>query len=173
MMEGAKSGLSAKELERLHDEHVAAMFRHGTALLRDEAAVRDILQDIFLKLAAGRANPAGMEMERAYLLRMVHHAAIDRMRRDKVRRAHAGNAPAEIFERSPDPDREAFRLRLESALAELPVEQREVVVLKLWEERTFDEISHICGIPLNTAASRYRYGLDKLRGLLRPVYEDL
>jgi RNA polymerase sigma-70 factor (ECF subfamily) len=173
MMGGAKRGMTAKDLERIHDEHVTAMYRHGLALLRDEAAVRDLLQDVFLKLAEGRVDLGEKDSERAYLLRMVHHGAIDRMRRDTVRRNHVEKAPAEIFQASPDPDREEFRRRLESALVQLPAEQREVVVLKLWEERTFDEISQICGIPLNTAASRYRYALDKLRTLLRPAYEEL
>jgi RNA polymerase sigma-70 factor (ECF subfamily) len=172
-MGGAKRGLTSRDLERIHDEHAVAMFRLGLSLLRDEAAVRDVLQDVFLKLAEGRGNSGDLENERAYLLRMVHHAAIDRMRRSKVRQDHAARAPAELFERCPDPDRESFRQQLEKALEQLPAEQREVVVLKLWEERTFDEIARICDIPLNTAASRYRYGLDKLRGLLRPVYEDL
>jgi RNA polymerase sigma-70 factor, ECF subfamily len=173
MMGSAKRGLTAKDLERIHDEHAVAMYRHGLALLRDENAVRDILQDVFLKLAEGRGNSGDADNERAYLLRMVHHAAIDRMRRAKVRQNHAARAPDEIFEPCTDPDREAFRQQLEQALDQLPEEQREVVVLKLWEERTFDEIASICDIPPNTAASRYRYGLDKLRALLRPVYEEL
>lgn len=172
-MAGAKRGLTTEDLERIHDEHVAAMYGLGLALLRDEAAVRDVLQDVFLKLAEGRVSGVEITNERAYLLRMVRHGALDRLRRDKVRRDHAAGASEELFERCPDPDREAFRVQLEQALAGLPEEQREVVVLKLWEERTFDEISRICGIPLNTAASRYRYALDKLRALLRPVYEEL
>ncbi len=173
MMGGAKRGRSARDLERIHEEHAVAMFRHGMALLRDETAVRDVLQDVFLKLAEGRGNSGEAENERAYLLRMVHHAAIDRMRRAKVRQDHAGRAPDDLFERGPDPDREAFRVQLEKALGRLPPEQREVVVLKLWEGHTFGEIARICDIPPNTAASRYRYGLDKLRELLRPVYEEL
>ncbi|QJE95610.1 RNA polymerase sigma factor [Luteolibacter luteus] len=173
MMGSAKRGLTAKDLERIHGEHVTAMYRHGLALLRDETAVRDLLQDVFLKLAEGRVDPGDLESERAYLLRMIHHGAIDRLRRDKVRRDHVEKTPEEIFQSSPDPDREAFRRQLERALDQLPPEQREIVILKLWEERTFDEISKICGISLNTAASRYRYALDKLRGFLRPTYEEL
>jgi RNA polymerase sigma-70 factor (ECF subfamily) len=133
--------------------------------------VKDLLQDLFAKLAEGRAGWRDDSAERAYLMQMVRRGAIDRTRREKVRREHAG--PGEVFERCEDPDREAFREQLEGALAELPIEQREVVVLKLWEERTFEEIAEICGIPANTAASRYRYGLDKLRTMLRPVYEEL
>lgn len=172
-MGSAKRRLTDRDLERIHDQHVATMFRQGMAVLRDEAAVRDVLQDVFLKLAEGRGAPDDPAMERAYVLRMVHHAALDRLRRAKVRQDHAARAAPEMFEKCPDPDREAFRQQLEKALDQLPAEQREVVVLKLWEERTFDEISHICGIPLHTAASRYRYALDKLRSLLRPVYEEL
>ena len=174
-MGGTRKGLTAAELERIHDEHVAAMFRHGMTVLRDEAATRDVLQDVFVKLAEGRAGEADVRNERSYLLRMVHHAALDLLRRRKVRQEHVEKAGrgGDLFEPVEDPDREAYRRRLEEALAELPEEQRVVVVLKLWQERTFEEISGICGIPLNTAASRYRYGLDKLRALLRPLYEEL
>ena len=104
---------------------------------------------------------------------MVHHAAIDALRRSKVRQDYARKEPIEIFEPSQDPDSEAFRIRMEKALSDLPDDKREVVVLKLWQEHTFEEISRICDIPLNTAASRYRYGIDKLRNLLRPIYEEL
>ena len=173
-MGDAKRKPSARELERIYDEHAGAMFGHGMALLRDEAAVRDILQDVFLKLAEGRVPMESIDNGRGYLLKMVHHAAVDLMRRSKVRSDHAAaKYPGDFFQRSPDPDREAFRQQLEKAMLQLPEEQRHVVMLKLWQERTFGEISEICGIPMNTAASRYRYALDKLRGLLRPLYEEL
>jgi RNA polymerase sigma-70 factor (ECF subfamily) len=55
----------------------------------------------------------------------------------------------------------------------LPPEQRSIAHLKLFDEMTFEEIAHSQGIPLNTAASRYRYALEKLRTLLRPIYEEL
>ena len=45
--------------------------------------------------------------------------------------------------------------------------------LKLWEHMTFAEIATALGIPANTAASRYRYGIDKLQAHLRPLYEEL
>jgi RNA polymerase sigma-70 factor (ECF subfamily) len=173
MMGRTKHELASHDLERIYDEHVAAMFSHGLALLSDESAVRDLLQNVFLKLAAGKLDGTAIENERGYLLRMVHHAAIDCLRRNKVRRDHAELAVPALFESHPDPDREAFRQALEFALQKLPAEQREVVVLKLWQELTFEEISQICEIPVNTAASRYRYGLDKLRHLLRPLYEEL
>ena len=63
--------------------------------------------------------------------------------------------------------------RLSAALGELPADQRAVVHLKLWEGLTFEQIAELLGIPLNTAASRYRYGLDKLRERLRPLYDEI
>ena len=61
----------------------------------------------------------------------------------------------------------SFREALASALGDLPPEQRAVVHLKLWEGMTFEAIAGLLGIPSNTAASRYRYALEKLRTLLR------
>lgn len=52
-------------------------------------------------------------------------------------------------------------------LAELPVEQREVIVLKIWHEYTFEEIGGLLDTSPNTVAGRYRYGLQKLRGCLK------
>ena len=45
--------------------------------------------------------------------------------------------------------------------------------LKLWLDMTFEEIAETQGIPLNTAASRYRYAIDKLRTRLRPLYDEI
>jgi RNA polymerase sigma-70 factor (ECF subfamily) len=62
---------------------------------------------------------------------------------------------------------------LSNALGELPAEQRAVVHLKLWEGLTFETIAETLGLSPNTAASRYRYGLDKLRARLRPLYDEI
>jgi RNA polymerase sigma-70 factor (ECF subfamily) len=52
-------------------------------------------------------------------------------------------------------------------LSELPPDQREVIVLKIWHQYTFDEIGRLLDISPNTAAGRYRYGLQKLRTCLK------
>jgi RNA polymerase sigma-70 factor (ECF subfamily) len=57
-------------------------------------------------------------------------------------------------------------------LTELPVEQREVIVLKIWHQCTFEEIAAVMEIPANTAAGRYRYGLQKLRNKLEGAYYE-
>ena len=80
---------------------------------------------------------------------------------------------AQVFAPASDPDEAAYRAELANALAELPAEQRAVVHLKLWENLTFEQIADTLEIPPNTAASRYRYGLDKLRERLRPLYDEI
>jgi RNA polymerase sigma-70 factor (ECF subfamily) len=86
-----------------------------------------------------------------------------------------GNGRRKISPFAPtnDPDDKLFREELAFALGELPEEQRVVVHLKLWEGLTFDSIATALDIPPNTAASRYRYGLDKMRERLRPLYEEI
>jgi RNA polymerase sigma-70 factor (ECF subfamily) len=64
-------------------------------------------------------------------------------------------------------DREAA-LSLQAALLELPEEQREAVMMRIWSGMTLEEIAVATGVSLNTAASRYRYALEKLRERLKP-----
>jgi len=164
------------DLERLYDEHAQSLFAFLLNLTRDEDDTRDLLQEIFIKLTRNPALFDGVRNERAFLIRLAHNAAIDLMRRrgsrDKARERLAAEAPS-LFAPTSDPDEQAFRAALAEALGELPPEQRAVVHLKLWEELTFEQVAGLLDIPLNTAASRYRYALDKLRERLRPLYEEM
>jgi RNA polymerase sigma-70 factor (ECF subfamily) len=164
------------ELERLYDEHAQPLYAFLLNLARDEADTRDLLQDVFVKLARDEDLLAGVRDERAFLIRLAHNAAIDLMRRRGTRYKTREQFAAEIispFAPTSDPDEQTFRAALAGALAQLPPEQRAVVHLKLWDGLTFEQIADALDIPLNTAASRYRYGLDKLREHLRPLYEEI
>jgi RNA polymerase sigma-70 factor (ECF subfamily) len=164
------------EIERLYDEHAQPLYAFLLNFTRDEADTRDLLQGIFVKLAREPKLLDGVREERAFLIRLAHNAAIDLMRRRGTRNKTKENFAAEIilpFAPPDEPDEKVFREELALALGELPDEQRAVVHLKLWGGLTFEEIATALEIPPNTAASRYRYGLDKLRGRLRPLYEEI
>lgn len=164
------------DLERLYDEHAQALFAFLLNFTRNEADTRDVLQEVFIKLARQPEMLDGVREERAFLLRVSHNAAINLLRRRGTREKNHEQLAAEstnAFAASADPDEQAFRQALASALGELPPDQRAVVHLKLWEGLTFEAIAAALEIPLNTAASRYRYGLDKLRDRLRPLYEEI
>jgi RNA polymerase sigma-70 factor (ECF subfamily) len=164
------------ELTRLYDEHAQPLYAFLLNFTRDESDTRDVLQEIFVKLARHPDLLDGIRDERAFLLRLAHNAAIDLIRRRSARARNTENLAAETI--SPlapvtDPDEQTFRDELAGALADIPADQRAVVHLKLWEGLTFEEIAAALEIPLNTAASRYRYGLDKLRARLRPLYGEV
>ena len=164
------------ELARLYDEHADALCAFLRNVTRDEADTRDTLQEVFLKLARRPAVLAGARDERAFLLRLARNAALDLFRRRSTRAENETRFADEVplvFEPASADAEQAHRAALSAALAELPEEQRAVVHLKLWEDLTFEQIAEVLGIPLNTAASRYRYGLDKLRARLRPLQQEL
>ncbi len=163
------------DIERLYDEHAQPLFAFLLNFTRDEADTRDLLQEIFVKLAREPKLLAGVRDERAFLIRLAHNAAIDLIRRRGTREKTKENFTETISPFAPpnNPDEKVFREELAVALGELPEEQRAVMHLKLWEELTFEEIAVALDISPNTAASRYRYGLDKLRGRLRPLYDEI
>jgi RNA polymerase sigma-70 factor (ECF subfamily) len=160
------------DLARLYDEHAPSLYAFVLNLTRSEVDSRDAVQEVFVRLAQEPRRFEGIRDARAFLLRLAHNLAIDALRR---RTAHsqaverAGREPTELFAPAVSPDEQTFRDAVSTAISVLPEEQRAVVHLKIWEEQTFAEIAETLGIPANTAASRYRYALDKLDGLLRPI----
>lgn len=141
---------------------------YARALLSSTAghAAEDVVQGVFLRLLQGlAATPAN---PRAYLYAAVRNAAINELRGGR-RTAPLETVAAESglwFRR-----RVAGRddsLALQHALRDLPEEQREVVVLRVWCGMTLEEVASATAAPLNTVASRYRYALDKLHERLQP-----
>jgi RNA polymerase sigma-70 factor (ECF subfamily) len=164
------------DLQQLYDEHAQALFAFLMNFTRDEDDTRDVLQEIFIKLARQPALLSGARDLRAFLLRLAHNSAVDLLRRRGTRGKYHerfGVEPLSAFAPDGNPDERAFREGLSAALGELPEDQRAVVHLKLWENLTFEQIAETLDIPPNTAASRYRYGVDKLRARLRPLYDEI
>jgi RNA polymerase sigma-70 factor (ECF subfamily) len=167
---------SVSNLGSLYDAHAQAVFGFLLNLLRDEADAHDILQELFVKLARQPRLLEGIQDHRGYLFRLSHNLAIDLIRRRATRDRHREQfaaARGNLFAPPTDPDEKDFAARLAEALGELPPEQRAVVHLKLWEKLTFEQIADALDIPANTAASRYRYAIDKLRQRLRPIYDEI
>jgi RNA polymerase sigma-70 factor (ECF subfamily) len=164
------------ELQRLYDEHAQALFAFLLNFTRDENDTRDLLQEIFTRIARQPELLEPVRDQHPFLIRLAHNAAIDLMRRRGTRQKYYDQLAEEIpavFAPAENPDETAFRESLSRALAELPPGQRAVVHLKLWENLTFEQIAETLDVPPNTAASRYRYGIDKLRERLRPLYEEI
>jgi len=115
---------------------------------------------VFQRLLAGHVGP--LEYATGYLYRAVRNAALN-ARRNGTRDASL-DEPCFVHREG---NREAA-LALQRALSELPEEQRAVVVMRIWDGLTLQEAAEATGVPLNTAASRYRYAIEKLRERLQP-----
>jgi RNA polymerase sigma-70 factor (ECF subfamily) len=151
--------MAQADIERLYDEHAQALFAFLLNLTRHEADTRDLLQELFVKLAKRPELLEEVHDERAFLLRLAHNLAIDLMRRRGTREKNyeqLAGEPTPIFAPATEPDAKAFREALAAALGDIPPDQRAVVHLKLWEGLTFEQIAELLDLPLNTAASRYR-----------------
>jgi len=164
------------DLAELYDDHAQALFAFLLNLTRSEPDTRDLLHELFIKLVRAPGLLEGVSEPRAFMLRISHNLAIDLMRRRGTRQKNYEkwmDEKASPFAPAADPDENAFRDALSAALGELPPDQCAVVHLKLWEKLTFEQIAHLLDISPNTAASRYRYGLDKLRHRLRSLYDEI
>src|SRR5262249_9992857 len=128
------------DLQRIYDEHAQALFAFLLNFTRDEHDTRDLLQELFTRLARQPDLLRSARNKRAFLIRLAHNAAIDLMRRRGARQKYHEQLAEEvsaIFAPSQNPDEAAFRDSLSKALAELPADQRAVVHLKLWEHLAF------------------------------------
>jgi RNA polymerase sigma-70 factor (ECF subfamily) len=164
------------DLARIYDDHAQRLFAFLLTLTRREDDTREILQELFIRLARQPEIMAGVRDERAFLLRLAHNLAVDTVRRRAARQRgqeRVRDQATELFAGCEDPDLATFQDALTRALSDLPVEQRAVVQLKLWAGLTFGQIADALEISPNTAASRYRYAIDKLRGQLRPLYDEI
>jgi RNA polymerase sigma-70 factor (ECF subfamily) len=153
---------------RLYDAQAAQLILYGRALGLGHGEAEDVLQETFLALLQLTEPPAKAEH---YLRRSYRNRALN-LRRTLWRRLTREWESLRWFEQDADEtpaERAAMR-----RLAELPLEQREVIVLKVWHDCTFEEIGGLLEISPNTAAGRYRYGLQKLKLKLEGIaYERI
>jgi RNA polymerase sigma-70 factor (ECF subfamily) len=152
--------------ERLYRAKAAELILYGRALGLGHGEAEDVVQETFLAMLQRDVPPE--EPER-YCVRSFRNRALN-YRRSLWRRLAREWESVRWFERSDGETREeraAMR-----CLAGLPQLQREVIVLKIWHEYTFEEIGELLDVSPNTVAGRYRYGLEKMRACLKgEVYE--
>ena len=129
-------------------------------MLGDEAAAEDAVHETFCSLI--RVAPH-QEITAAYAFGAVRNRCFSMLRRRRW-----GQGRAVLLEPLAPDASEEERLMLDQALRDLPIEQREVIYLKVFEGYTLREIAELCDVSINTAGSRLRYGLAALRHALRP-----
>ena len=153
--------------QQLYETKAAGLLLYGRALGLGHGEAEDVLQETFVALLAMEEPP---ENPLHYCVRGYRNRALN-YKRGLLRRLARELESKRWFERGPGEspaERAAMR-----CLEKLPPEQREVIVLKIWHEHTFEELGELLGLSPNTAAGRYRYGMEKLRACLKEnYYED-
>lgn len=147
--------------ERLYAEKAAQLLLYGRALGLSHSEAEDVLQETFIALLKLPEPPRALEN---YAFRTIRNRALN-YKRSLWRRLAREVESLRWFERNVDEtpaERAAMR-----CLQNLPQEQREVIVLKIWSRCTFEEIAGLLELSPNTVAGRYRYGLEKLRASLK------
>ena len=149
----------------LYDRLATRLFNTARTMTDSQPDAEDAVHDLFVELARNRDRLSQISDLDAYVFTMLRHAVGRRRRRRDVdrraletvgrRRAAAGQLVTQPVS-SPDD-------ALAAAVAALPIAQREVIALKIDGGLTFSEIAAVLGTSINTAASRYRYALEKLR----------
>lgn len=169
---------SAQALCRIYRRYADDLLTLATSLVGRTGRAEDVLQDVFVKFLESIDTFELTGSLRGYLARCVVNRARDYLRKDKGRCVEAiADCRFRIadYGLAPSPVATAIaaeqQQRLITALAELPDEQREAVLLHLQAGLKFREIAHVQEVAAKTAESRYRYGIDRLRSLLNGQVE--
>ena len=157
------------------DEHAPRLLLFARQQTRSQEDAQDILQDALVKLVKKLQDgtfSGGQEAWMPYLYTALRRLAIDVGRRDDRRRRREDLVSTDsVFQQGEvehpwfesDSSDDEVRVQIEAGLKELPPKFAEVIVMKIWGERTFAQIGEALEISPNTAASRYRYGLEALK----------
>ena len=160
---------SREAMGRIYLNYKDYLLTLARGLLGERAAAEDVVHDVFVRFAESAATFRLTGSLKGYLATCTANLARDQIR-TRARRAE-GPTPAGWNAKDGDrPDTQAVateqRVQLQQALAQLPYEQREAVLLHLKAEMKFKDIARLQRVSLSTTHGRYRYGLDKLRSLL-------
>jgi len=160
---------SDKALERIYEKHGNYLITVATALLNNSHAAEDVLHDVFVSFVKSADRIKVNGNLRAYLAVCVANRACNRIKRRQLEPVPLeDNEP--IASAALEPDSLAIQeeetASVNQALAQLPYEQREVIILHLRANLKFTQIAVLRRASVNTMRSRYRYGLEKLRSLL-------
>ena len=156
--------------ETLYRRHNDALYRYLLRLCRHRATAEDIFQDVWGKIIKARANYRPTAKFTTFMYRVAHNCFIDHVRRNK---RHANNTELEAeqyADTSEQPDtlaeRSLAKERLAIALNELPEEQRDAFLLHEEAGLNIDQIASVTGSNRETAKSRLRYAVNKLRAAI-------
>ena len=153
--------------EILYRRHNDALYRYLLRLCLHRDTAEDLYQEVWSKIIKSRANYRPTAKFTTFLYRVAHNCFIDYVRRNKRHTLEERGDPDEMPHSAEPPEaeveRDLARRRLEQALAILPEEQRDVFLLHEEAGLSLDNIAYVTGVKRETAKSRLRYAVNKLK----------
>ena len=161
---------SQDALRRIYEKYEEYLFTLATTLLNELSEAEDTVHDVFVSFAQSAESVKVNGNLRGYLSTCVVNRVRDKIRARQIRQTTTLETAASVSLDDLQPeslviDNEEFH-KVHRALAKIPDNQREVIMLHLQGEMKFRQIAKLQGVSINTVQGRYRYGLDKLRLLL-------
>ena len=157
-------------LREIYEKHEGDLLTLAAHLLHDPGAAEDVVQDVFVAFVRLAPQLRLRGSLGGYLATAVANRVRDRFRRQARERSMPRGDAGRLLVDADGPVRMVLRTeakqRLRRAVAELPYEQREVIMVRVHADMKFREIAQHQNISVKTALSRYRYGLDKLHAML-------
>ena len=159
--------VTESDIARIYDNYARPLYRYALSITSSPDDAEDAVAEVFARLAGEWKRIRKIRDLKTYLFAAVRNAAFSLLR---SRRSRGNLEEAVILEFetqcSSDEAPRIERTILNEAFSALPIEQREVLVLKVFDGMTFKEIAATTHTSINTVASRYRYALDRLRSAL-------
>jgi RNA polymerase sigma-70 factor (ECF subfamily) len=164
-------GRDAGAFDVLYERYGRQAFALAYHMVSSREVAEEVTQDAFLSAWRQASTYNGrVGLVRPWLLSIVHHRAIDRLRRSRDRQPAASLDEAWMMPSTVDVFRDVYvRLRreqIDGAMLRLPPEQRQAINLSYFRGNTFAEISEMIGVPVGTVKSRVRLAIEKLKHLL-------
>lgn len=166
MLRTALAGNDPAAVGLLWERYAKDLLAHLQAILCSLHDAEDVLQIIFVRIVRKRHQLAKAHCLDAYIFRIARNEALRLIGRRKADTTAKNVKDPWLIKSESSGDSQDLAESLQKALARLPQPQREVIVMKTYRHKTFLEISQLLGLSQNTVASRYRYGMEKLRILL-------
>ena len=177
MLRYARGDLRA--FEKLYRRYRRPLYRYLSRHTRNPESANDLFQEVWSKVIASRERYEPRAKFRTFLYRIAHNSFVDHCRRNSVRKELRAEAPGDEdwgWLAAPEEERPDMRLqelqtfmRFRAAVADLPAEQRDVFLLYEETGLSLEEIAIVTGVGMETAKSRLRYAVSKLRRAMGPV----
>ncbi len=155
------------EIRKIYENYGELLLHYLLFLLSNRADAEDVLANLFFKIVRHQKRIFRARNLKSYLFAMARNEARDFIKAQIKKQKLEEKMATSLIEPKDKTISFEEKEKVNLALSKLPVEQKEVITLKIWQGFTFKEISQILKVSLDTCASRYRYAIEKLKEELK------